>query len=109
MMVPSWAGVENGAAPLHCGIANTGNMVPASRTLRAFSIVIRLSGPDMFPSSVRPTRSSQCGGSNGPLRLDFDARSFHLMKEHSGRLCTVYHAGRNSEFRRVSDARHEAP
>jgi hypothetical protein len=52
MMVPSSEGEENGNAMLHCGIASAGRMVPASRTFRAFDVLVALSGADKFPSSV---------------------------------------------------------
>jgi len=44
--------MEKGDAMLHCGIASAGKMVPASRTFRAFDVLVALSGPDKFPSSV---------------------------------------------------------
>jgi hypothetical protein len=55
MMVPSCEGVEKGDAMLHCGIASAGKIVPASRTFRAFDVLVALSGPDKFPSSVGVT------------------------------------------------------
>jgi hypothetical protein len=85
MMVPSLEGTEKGDAMLHCGIASAGRMVPASRTFRAFDVLIALSGPDKFSSSAvkrqRPNALANC-----LLRLDFDASSAWRMKNHSGLL-----------------------
>jgi len=74
MMVPSLEGMEKGDAMLHCGIASAGKMVPASRTFRAFDVLVALSGPDKFPSSVDKASAPQRLCSNCLLRLEFDAR-----------------------------------
>jgi hypothetical protein len=77
--------MEKGDAMLHCGIASAGKMVPASRTFRAFDVLVALSGPDKFPSSADKASAPQRLCSNCLLRLDFDARDRPGgMKSHSG-------------------------